>query len=237
MLILNVHKYEITYQYFNINMKNMFKYIKKQKEIHDGLLQRLRSAAGYRESSLLKTSVLAISDSLEGVSVDSLLSQVLKFDLLALYMRGMEDKKGGNDEDELSPVPCRFLHEDQYIESFHPLLIEEVKAALANHVVEDSYGERNRGGRFEVKNLSIHGLRVLTITQRKQRGTEGSSTTGKTDKKVSTLLEIKVVKAVYKEAQTTLLKSINHPSLFLTSHTNGVDLTSPPSSSTHTHKG
>jgi hypothetical protein len=49
---------------------------KKQKEIHDGLLQRLRSAAGYRESSLLKTSVLAISDSLEGVSVDSLLSQV-----------------------------------------------------------------------------------------------------------------------------------------------------------------
>lgn len=68
--------------------------VKKQKEIHDGLLQRLRSAAGYRESSLLKTSVLAISDSLEGVSVDSLLSQVLQFDLSALYLRGMEDKKG-----------------------------------------------------------------------------------------------------------------------------------------------
>jgi hypothetical protein len=41
---------------------------------------------------------------------------------------------GGDNQEELLQVPYRFLHEDQYIESFHPLLIEGVQAALANHI-------------------------------------------------------------------------------------------------------
>ena len=34
----------------------------------------------------------------------------------------------------LEKVPLRFVREDQYIDAFHPLLVEEVKAALEGEI-------------------------------------------------------------------------------------------------------
>ena len=200
----------------NEKLNDKEKKLKDEKTKNEKLLFNLRAAAEFRGDS--NKSVLAISESLEGVSIDSLLIQVLKFDLNKLSIsnnnyddhnnRNKNNNNNNNNDNgnkiskevekevELCQVPFRFLHEDQYIESFHPLLIEEVKAALDGHVQgtndrndrnynnNNNNNNRNSSSRNNNnnnnnnninnnfgKNLSIHCLKALSVSTRQQRGT------------------------------------------------------------------
>ena len=209
--------------------KEKEKKLMEDKKIHDGLLQRLRAAAEYRSNSSSMLSAKQLSESLESVSIDSLLSQVLRFDLSGLSalaptsnFQNLKSSTGSNPgPQELVQIPYRFLHEEQYIEYFHPLLIEEVKAALETNIQNDSQSNGNkRGGRFE-KNITVHGFKVLSVKERIQKSSNENTVPildnnsnnnninkdkekdkDKTKKKQINLLEIRVIKSTYKEIET-----------------------------------
>jgi hypothetical protein len=192
----------------------------ENKKIHDGLLQRLRAAAEYRENSSTQLSAKAISESLESVSIDSLLGQVLRFNLSQLsalaHTSNPQNPGPGSskDSEELVQVPYRFLHEEQYIEYFHPLLIEEVKASLETNILGDGQNHGNRRGGRNDKNFTVHCLKVMSVTERVQRGSVSVGTgvggggdllspsgEDKKKKRAPPLLEIRVAKASYRDAE------------------------------------
>jgi hypothetical protein len=192
----------------------------ENKKIHDGLLQRLRAAAEYRENSSTQLSAKAISESLESVSIDSLLGQVLRFNLSQLsalaHTSNPQNPGPGSskDSEELIQVPYRFLHEEQYIEYFHPLLIEEVKASLETNILGDGQNHGNRRGGRSDKNFTVHCLKVMSVAERAQRGSVsvGTGVSGSGDllspsgddkkkKRAPPLLEIRVAKASYRDAE------------------------------------
>ena len=218
--------------------KDREKKILAEKKMHENLLQRLRAAAQYSTTQL---SAKAISESLESVSIDSLLSQVLRFNLSDLSDSKVDPRSvptGSGGSEILPEVPYRFLHEDQYIEFFHPLLIEEVKAALENSIISDAQnngnGDRNgnrngrerdnrdRGRNDKNKTLTVHALKILSVSERLQKG-EGEiiipfgNDENKKKKKSLQLLEIRIGKASYKEIDahlnlkdTTASQNSNH---------------------------
>lgn len=81
-------------------------------------------------------------ESLDKVCIDSLLKSVLRLKLADLSEEP-ETKNGINCT--LNSVPNRFLEEEHYMNTFRPLLLEEVKAALGNHV--RTGGGLSSGGR------------------------------------------------------------------------------------------
>jgi hypothetical protein len=94
-----------------------------------------------------------IAESIAEISVDDLFEKVLEFQLHTLCVEEGHSANGAGDQnqtaavDQLQSVPIRFLHEDQYLSTFRPLMVEEVRAAIGAHllgVAEGGGAARNR---------------------------------------------------------------------------------------------
>lgn len=122
-----------------------------------------------------------IAESLAAVNIDSLFVQVLGFSLDAIYRDSAEDggKPAGETEASdgaaaaLQQVPIRFLHEDQYISTFRPLMLEEVKAAIGAQLTGNSGDDnRNRGQSSSAGRAEFTALPLKCLLRNARRGTD-----------------------------------------------------------------
>lgn len=108
--------------------------------------------AAYQNSGASGSNAKSVAESLADVNIDPLLATVLSF-RLAVICAEAEDGDDGpgskaapeQEEGEVVPaqlpqVPIRFLHEDHYVSTFRPLLMEEAKAAIGAHLLGASDG-------------------------------------------------------------------------------------------------
>eukprot|EP01034_Spumella_vulgaris_P022409 gene22409-28533_t len=84
-----------------------------------------------------------IAESIAEISVDGLFEKVLDFQLQALCVDEGPSHAQTSDEQLLS-VPIRFMHEDHYLSTFRPLMVEEVKAAIGAHLLGAAEGGGGR---------------------------------------------------------------------------------------------
>ena len=119
----------------------------------------------------------SVAETLMDISADSLLTEVLKLNLLSVYDQA-ESGQNGTDSSNKESVnsvgeesripPIRFLHEDQYIANFEPLLIDEVKAALGSQITQwrTQHGGKksylNHSGGGGARDFSVTPLKFLS---------------------------------------------------------------------------
>lgn len=86
----------------------------------------------------------SIAQSLAEISIDPLIRKLLRFNFAELCNDSRSNKV--SDKPALKEVPVRFLHEEDYISSFQPLLLEEVKSALISQINGERSEDSTRAG-------------------------------------------------------------------------------------------
>ena len=118
-------------------------------------LMQMYLAGQHNQSSAMRGQRLpTIAESMAEISIDPLIRKLLKCDLIEICADARGNGASGAKETQaFEEVPVRFLHEEHYIDSFQPLLLEEVKAALASQLngerADDTRSSRgNSGGSY-----------------------------------------------------------------------------------------
>lgn len=125
-------------------------------------MMQMYLAQQHNQSNNLRAQRLpTIAESMAEISIDPLIRKLLRCSLLEISagtrgggggsnaIAGNSVSGAGSTQAALEDVPVRFMHEEHYIGIFQPLLLEEVKSALASQVngerTEDTRSS-SRGG-------------------------------------------------------------------------------------------
>ena len=131
------------------------------------MMQMYRAQQHNPSSSLLGQRLPTIAESMAEISIDPLIRKLLKCNLMEIsadsrggsgtHNGAVNSSDSGNgaksaDKEILNDVPVRFMHEEHYISIFQPLLLEEVKSAVASQI----NGERSDDTRSSRGNTSFN---------------------------------------------------------------------------------
>lgn len=121
---------------------------------------------------------VSFSEAMAAISIDPIVRMLLQCQLAELCAEARDGGQGRNsssaDSVELQPAPVRFLQEEHYIESFTPILLAEVKSAVASFINGENTSDEARysssGGPAGQAAASSEPLRVRCLLKTERPG-------------------------------------------------------------------